>query len=573
MKKQWHIRQPDPEAVAGLCKRLNCHPTTAALLVNRNIISEKEADAFLNVSLNNIRPPFALRDMDAAVDRIYKAITENENILIFGDYDADGITSTVILLEFLGHTGANVSAYIPDRLKEGYGLQVTHITHLARPNKIDLIVTADCGSSNHAAAAKARDVGIDVIITDHHNISEKIPPACAVINPKRHDCTAGLQNLAGVGVAFSLLICLRKFLRDNHFWDNHSEPNLKKFCDLVAIGTIADMVPLVHENRIFSIAGLELINSNRRAGILALREAAGNPHQTADANDIAFRMAPRLNAAGRMQHASIAVDLLTTDDHNRAAQIAQSLNGFNQKRRELEQKIIDQIADQIAKQPQLLESKTLVLWDHQWHEGVLGIVASRMVEKYYRPVVIIAVKEDICKGSARSISGVDLYEQLLACGDVLEKFGGHEMAAGLSLKAENLELFQNRFEDSVGHQEGIIDLMPKILIDQELNFTDISERLIGEIESLAPFGTGNPEPIFMSRNVKVASSKIVGSNHRRMVLTQPQNSDGKMLNAIHFNIDTEQPLTNTFDKIAFKIRWNRWKGNKTAQLVIEDVQI
>jgi len=329
---------------------------------------------------------------------------------------------------------------------------------------------------------------------------------------------------------------------------------------------------LVHENRIFSIAGLELINSNRRAGILALREAAGNPHQTADAADIAFRMAPRLNAAGRMQHASIAVDLLTTDDLNRAAQIAQSLNGFNQKRRELEQKIIDHIAAQIAKQPQLLESKTLVLWDRQWHEGVLGIVASRMVEKYYRPVVIIAVKEDICKGSARSISGVDLYEQLLACGDVLEKFGGHEMAAGLSLKAENLELFQNRFENSVGQQEGSIDLRPKIFIDQELNFTDISERLIGEIESLAPFGTGNPEPIFMSRNVKVASSKIVGSNHRRMVLTQPQNSDGKMLNAIHFNIDTEQPLTDTFDKIAFKIRWNRWKGTKTAQIVIEDVQ-
>jgi single-stranded-DNA-specific exonuclease len=573
MKKLWHMQQPDPETVTRLSKSLHCHPITAALLVNRNIISEKDALEFLNVSLKDIRSPFALKDMEAAVSRIYSAVTENESILIFGDYDVDGITATAILLDFLGSIGANVSAYIPHRLKEGYGLQVIHITRMARPNKIDLIITADCGSTNHEAAAKARDVGIDVIITDHHNISEKIPPACAVINPKRHDCTAGLQDLAGVGVAFYLLISLRKYLRDRNFWNNHNEPNLKQFCDLVALGTVADMVPLVHENRIFSKAGLQLINSNHRTGITALREAARITNQTAGADDIAFRLAPRLNAAGRMQHASIAVDLLTTENPELAAQIAQSLDGFNQARQDLEQKIIDNITDLLAKQPQLLDKKTLVLWHRQWHEGVLGIVASRMVAKHHRPVVLIAVKESICKGSARSIPGVNLYERLLECSDVLEKFGGHEMAAGLSLKAANLESFQNRFEDIVGRQLEPDDLMPKIVIDQELNFMDISESLIDEIESLAPFGAGNPEPVFMARNVTVTSSKIVGSNHRRMVLTQRQNPAGKVINAIHFNVDTEQPVSNTFEKIAFKIRWNRWRGTKTAQLVIEDFEI
>lgn len=536
------------------------------------MISEKEAAEFLNVSLNNLSSPFDLKDMEAAVERIYRAIAAREKILLFGDYDVDGITSTAILLVFFERIGADITAYIPHRLKEGYGLKAFHITHLARLNKIDLIITADCGSTNFEAAAKARDIGIDVIITDHHNIGEKIPAALAVINPKRHDCTAGLEKLAGVGVAFTLIICLRKFLRDKNFWKDQSEPNLKAFCDLVALGTIADMVPLIQENRIFSKTGLEIINANCRTGIKALLHAAGVEEQAADEQDIAFRLAPRLNAAGRMEHASIAVDLLTTTDIQRAEQIAQSLNGYNEQRRKLENKSIQDIERILTKKPQILEQKTMVLWNRQWHEGVLGIVASRMVEKYYRPVILIAVKDQICKGSARSIPGVDLYERLSACSDVLEKFGGHEMAAGLSITAENLELFQKRFEDSISRMVEPDDLIPTLTIDQELNFSDISEGLIDEIESLAPFGSGNPEPIFMAANVKVASSKIVGSNHRRMVLSQPLNSEGRIFNAIHFNIDTGRPLKNSFDKIAFKLRWNRWKGTKTAQLVIEDFQ-
>jgi single-stranded-DNA-specific exonuclease len=572
MERHWNIKTPDTDLVTRLSLSLQCHPITAALLINRDIQSEKEAAEFVNVSLNNLRSPFELKDMQAAVERIHKAITNHENILLFSDYDVDGITSTAILMDFLGCIGANVTTYIPHRLKEGYGLQAAHITHLAKPNNIDLVITADCGSTNFEAVAKAREFGVDVIITDHHSIGTEVPPALAVINPKRHDCNVGLENLAGVGVAFCLIICLRKYLRDKNFWNNQNEPNLKALCDLVALGTVADMVPLIQENRIFSKTGLDIINTNCRTGIKALLYAAGVDVQTVDEQDIAFRLAPRLNAAGRMAHAAIAVDLLTTTDLQRAEQIAQSLNDYNLQRRDQENKIITDIQQFLVKEPWILEGKTLVIWNRQWHEGVLGIVASRMVEKYYRPVVLIAVKDQICKGSARSIPGIDLYDRLSACEPVLEKFGGHAMAAGLSLTPKKLEAFRSRFEDSVSESLSPQDLVPELTVDQELEFTEISELLINEIESLAPFGAGNPEPVFMSRGVRVISSNIIGGHHRRMILTQADNSNAKKINAIQFNIETEQPLRGTFDRIAFKIRWNRWRGSKTAQLVIEDVQ-
>ena len=572
MQKRWNIKTPDADAVSQMSHSLHCHRITAALLLNRNINSEKKATEFLNVSMNDLRSPFVLKDMQSAVARIYRAITTRENIMLFGDYDVDGISSTALLMDFFEQVGANVNAYIPHRLKEGYGLQASHITHLATPNQIKLIITADCGSTNFEAVEKARAHDIDVIITDHHNIGENIPPACAVINPKRHDCTADLDNLAGVGVAFSLIISLRKFLRDKHFWQDQNEPNLKALCDLVALGTIADMVPLVGENRIYARAGLEIMNTGCRTGIKALLQAAGVDEMAIDADDIAFRLAPRLNAAGRMEHASVAVDLLTTPDANRAEQIAQSLNAYNHQRRVTENNIITDIDRILTREPHILEGKTLVLWNRQWHEGVLGIVASRMVEKYYRPVVLMAVKDEICKGSARSIPGVDLYQHLMDCQTLLARFGGHTMAAGLSIAKENLKAFQNRFEDSVSQAIAPDGMIPELTIDHELELDEISDRLIDEIESLAPFGNGNPEPLFMSRNVSVASSKIVGSNHRRMVLGHSRNPNRKQINAIHFNVNTDRPLKETFDKIAYKIRWNRWRGTKTAQLVIEDVQ-
>lgn len=572
MKKQWQILQPDIHTVDKLCMILKCHPAIASILVNRNIVSEEDVSNFLNPSLSRFKPPFSIKDMDAAVNRILTAIKQNEKILIFGDYDVDGITATTILFEFIRSAGADVSYYIPHRTNEGYGLQKNQISDYALSKKINLIITTDCGSGSHDAVKTAKSAGIDVIITDHHIISEKIPQAVAVVNPKRHDCPSSFDDLAGVGVAFCLLICLRKKMREIHFWQNRTEPNLKSVCDLVALGTLADMVPLVAENRILTRTGLDIITSSNRPGLNALIEASGINKNNVDTDDIVFGLAPRLNSAGRMDHASMAVELLTTNNTETAEQIAQSLNHMNQRRRSIENGILSQIEGQLKKNPHLLQKKTLVLTHQDWHLGVLGIAAARIMQKYFRPVVLITTTAGIGKGSARSIPGVDLYKGLMACADDLENFGGHSMAAGIKIKTKKIAQFQTKFENAIDNMTKSDDFIPKISIDYELDFDDISDALIDEIESLKPFGSGNPEPLFMSRNVKVASSKIVGKNHRRMLLKQASENVGKTYNAIHFNIDPSIPLKEHFDQIAFRLRWNLWNEKKTSQLIIVEVK-
>jgi single-stranded-DNA-specific exonuclease len=572
MKQKWHILQPDAELIKKLSTHLRCHPITAAVLVNRNLTSVKAASNFIVPSLHRVRSPFALKDMDAAVNRIYRAITQNEKILIFGDYDVDGVTATAVLLRFLGTIGADVSYYIPHRIKEGYSLQPQHIINQILPNKIRLVITTDCGIGSYEAIAAAGNAGIDVIVTDHHKVPEKIPPAAAVLNPKRPDCSSGMEPLAGVGVAFALIIALRKYLRDQNFWNDRPEPNLKNFCDLVALGTIGDIVPLVDENRIFSKTGLDIINAGARPGIKALCEVAGISHQPAHTEDVAFRLVPRLNAAGRMDHASVALQLLTTDNIATARKLAQSLDGLNNRRREQERSILDDILEDCRQQPGQLKNQTLVKWHPAWHQGVLGIVASRIVETYYRPVVLIAVKGTLGKGSARSIPGLDLYKALEACRHCLEDFGGHSMAAGLTIKAENLIEFQLMFENAVARMAQSDDRTPRLTVDSEIHFDDISPKLIDEIETLSPFGTDNPEPVFMAQNIKVESSKIVGKNHRRMMLLHDVQRSGKPVPAIRFNAEGNLLKETTFTRIAFRLRWNRWNDNKTIQLIIEDAQ-
>ena len=579
MKKYWQLLQPDIDVVEKIRGELQCSPVLSTILVNRKIISKDNALRFLNPSFNNMRPPCSMKDMDAAVKRIYSAITDHEKILIFGDYDVDGITATTILFEFLHYTGADVSYYIPHRTKEGYGLHTKHITDYAIPNKINLIITVDCGSSSNNAVKTASSSEIDVIITDHHEIPDKPSHAVAVLNPKRHDCPSGFHDLAGVGVAFYLLICLRKHLRDNHFWQNRPEPNLKSLCDLVALGTVADIVPLVDENRILVKTGLEIINAGKRCGIKTLIEFSGiiRLQRTVDTEDVAFRLAPRLNAAGRIDHASTAVELLMANSLETARQLAQSLNNMNIKRHDIEQKIMDDIFEYLKNNQHLLKNSSLVLSDNgsdnTWHEGVLGIIASRMVKKYFRPVILIAIKDGIGKGSARSIPGFNIYNGLMSCSDLLETFGGHSMAAGLQIKAEHMDIFQKNFESTVQQMTTSDDFVQTISIDYELNFDDISDALINELETLKPFGAGNHEPLFMAKNVRVMDSKIVGKNHRRMLLNQSAaGGTGNSFNAIHFNVDTNKNLQEHFDQIAFRLRWNYWNGKKTAQIVIEDIQ-
>ncbi len=573
MKKQWKILQPDAQAVEKISKELPCSPVTAALLVNRSIETVAAAARFLESSLKHIRPPFAIKGMDAAVNRIAAAITAKEKILIFGDYDADGVTATAVLYDFFRQLGSDISYYVPHRITEGYSLQPGHIHDHAIPAGVNLIITADCGSASHQAIQIARDSGIDVIVSDHHKISEKLPPALAVINPNRLDCNAEFEHLSGVGVAFCLLICLRKHLRDLNFWHNQPEPNLKALCDLVAIGTVADIVPLIEENRIFTKTGLDIIASKTRSGINALIKASRINTELPDAEDIAFRLAPRINAAGRMDHAGSAVDLLTTKDPQRAGRIAQELNALNVKRQNTEQKITADIQSRLKQNPRLLGSHSLVMAHSGWHEGVLGIAASRVVDRFFRPVVLLSIKAGIGKGSARSIPGFDLYNGLSACGDDLETFGGHRMAAGLTIKTDKIDRFRLNFERIVREITRPEDFIPVVRIDHALNFNEITPALIDEIETLKPFGIGNPEPLFAAADIRVLSSRVVGKKHRQLVLNQSGDPAIKPFRAIHFNIDPTEACPQSYAEIAFRIQWNRWKGNQTPQLVVEDTRL
>jgi len=569
MKKAWHTLSADSEIVAKIRRCLKCSPATATVLVNRRILTETDARRFLDTSLAQMRPPFDLAGMDTAVDRVFRALKLGQKILIFGDYDVDGMTATAVLLEFFRQLDANVSYYIPHRIREGYGLQPDQIEAHAVPNRIELIITADCGSNSHRAVEAAAAAGIDVIITDHHQISDDLPPAAAVVNPSRSDCCGGFEGLAGVGVAFCLLVCLRKRLRDESYWGRTPEPNLKELCDLVALGTVADMVPLRDDNRVLTAAGLDIIHTRRRPGLNALLMDSGTHTDTVDAQDIAFRLAPRLNAAGRLDHAGPGVELLTTPHPATARRLAAELGALNRQRQALEQETLQEILTLLERQPDLLRGKSLVIARSGWHEGVLGIVASRVLEIYFRPVVLISIGLQSARGSARSIPGFNIFKGLTACSAHLRNFGGHAQAAGLSLAVDRIDAFRRQFEETVAAATLPEDFFPGISIDCELDFKDISDSLMNELEALKPFGCGNPEPLFSAADVVVRSASIVGKNHRRMWLTQP-GCPGQRLQAIQFNIDPTAPAPNRFKRIAFRLRRNYWKGQKTLQLVIAE---
>jgi single-stranded-DNA-specific exonuclease len=478
----------------------------------------------------------------------------------------------VLLYEFLKMTGAKVSYYIPHRIEEGYSLKPEHIKSIVDSSSgISLIITVDCGSNSHEAIQAARKDGIDVIITDHHHVGENLPNAIAIVNPKREDCQSGLGHLAGVGVVFYLIISLRKYLREKGFWRNQTEPNLKQMCDLVALGTIADIVPLKDENRVFVKAGLEIIQSGSRIGLKSLAKASGFFKQVLDSEDIAFRIAPRLNAAGRIEHAEWAAKLLMADQEDTAAELALFLNELNIQRQEFEQNTFEDILNQIHCNPDLLCKKSLVMASSKWHEGILGIVASRLAERFFKPTILITIRDGFGKGSCRSIPGFDLFPGLCQCYGLLEDFGGHSMAAGLKIKTSNIDSFKESFHKIVATHIQKDNLVPELNIDCELSFNDINEHFIDEIDSLKPFGSANPEPVFLARNIAVSDLKTVGQNHRRMLLSQPGSQTQKKLNAIHFNVDSHQPVERFLEFVAFRLKWNRWNGNKTAQIIIEEI--
>lgn len=570
MKPHWNIIETDTELVSALHIKTGLDQVTSHLLVHRGLISPEKAHAFMHPSLNTLRSPFLMKGMNKAVDRIIRAIESKEAILVFGDYDADGVTGTALLHWFLTYTGARVSWYIPHRINEGYSFKPHHVEKILIPHNINLVITVDCGSDSVEAVKLANAQGIDVVITDHHSVPDPAPDAVSMINPKQPECTSGMDHLAGVGVVFYLLIALRKGLRDNHFWASVPEPNLKTACDLVALGTIADIVPLVAENRILTKTGIDLMNREPRTGIQALIDSSKINKSQISTEDIAFKIAPRINAAGRIEHAKMAFDLLAEDRITYARKTASSLEKLNSKRQSIEQEIIREIDTHLTEQEERLAQPAIVLHRQGWHLGVLGIAASRLTKRFSKPVILITLNGDTGKGSGRSIPGVDLFKALSSCAHTLKGFGGHAMAGGLEIHTHQLKDFVRSFNHYVAQASQLEPYEPAMDVHGPIDFDVISPKLINELELFQPYGNGNYEPLFISENINVLSATPVGNGHRRLVLRSESGRTDNAIMAMHFNVDTTIPYPAFFNHVIYKLQWNRWNNTQSPQLIIED---
>ena len=558
-----------PDKTKALCNALGCHPVIASLLWSRGFHSPESAQFFLNPNFDQLTNPFKLKDMDIAVDRIYSAIQNKEKIMVFGDFDADGVTATALLHDFFSRIEADISWYVPHRIKEGYSLQVSHIAMAADLN-VDLIITVDCGVTSNDAVLAARDEDMDVIVTDHHEPSDILPDAMAVIDPKQKECTANLDYLAGVGVAFYLVMALRKHFRDQGFWDRYEEPNLLDFLDLFALGTIGDMVPLIHENRVLCMAGIRQIKKGKRPGIHALAQVARVDLGTLDSDDISFKLVPRINAAGRISHSRICVSLLTAQSMVEAEKTAQLLDELNQKRQLIEKEIVQDIEKRIFERPALLKNRLLVLWDSSWNPSVLGIAASKLARKYTCPVVLICDGQEPAMGSCRSINNINIHQALGEASHLLERFGGHAMASGLALKKENLPQLVQSLSEHMQATYTDEAFEKSMVIDTQLVIEDMNYELALQLNRLRPFGTANPEPIFLASNLKVISSYLLGGLHRKMILQHPDSPGGATVEALHFNLPDPNYLPDHYEQLAFRLKINKFKA-KSAQIIIEDL--
>lgn len=569
MEKQWRLLDPDPKTVRSISDQTRCEPLIARLLAIRGIESRALADRFLNPSLGDLTPPLELAGMEAAVHRIHRALASDEPILVFGDYDADGITATALLVDFLRQCGARVGYAIPHRIADGYGMGIDFVRRRVGSAGLGLIITVDCGSSSDEAVSLAYRTGIHTIVTDHHPVARIPEDAFAVINPTRSDCRANLAHLAGVGVAFYLTLALRAHLRKKGFWKNRREPNLKHLCDLVALGTVADVAPLVGENRVLTMAGLHRINRRPRPGMAELIRMSMSPKMPVDAEAIAFRLAPRINAAGRLAHARMACELLLTESRPKAGRLARALCRLNTRRQAMETDLLERIQQRLAQTPGLLERSVLVMDGQGWHEGILGIVASRLARQYHRPAVVVSTRNGIARGSGRSIDGIDLSAALEHCKDLLDRFGGHPLAAGVSLRTADLAAFGTRLETIVARLRGECPSQPILAIDAHLPLDHVTPELMESLDRLAPFGQGNPYPLFMDTGVRIRTCQRVGDRHRRMVL-EKEPGRGIKHAAIQFNVPGDPLGVDRFDKIAYRPQWNFWNGRKHLQLMIEE---
>ena len=560
---RWTLKTaPNKKKVSQLSNDLSVNPILASLLVQRNIDTFKKAKEFFRPSLEDLHDPFLLKDMDRAVSRIEKAIIDNENILIYGDYDVDGTTSVSLVSSYLKTITNHIATYIPDRYDEGYGISYQGID-FASDNNFSLIIALDCGIKAIEKVSYAKKKNVDFIICDHHKPGDEIPKAYAVLNPKRVDCTYPYKELCGCGVGFKLVHALASRR-------GQTIEDIQQYLDLVATAIAADIVPITGENRILTYYGLEVINSNPRNGIKAIIHQINKKNLTI--TDVVFIIAPRINAAGRIKHGNYAVELLTEMDFEVALDFATSIEKFNLERKELDKKITYEALQQIESANEK-EKFSTVVYSENWHKGVIGIVASRLIESFYRPTLVFTKSGNKLAASARSVKGFDVYEALNECSEYLEQFGGHKYAAGLTLDPKNYSAFKNKFEEVVKASIDKNLLIPEITIDLELELSEITPKFFRILQQMGPFGPQNMKPVFKTTSIRDNGyGKRVGSDKSHLKLSIIDGADKKTYNAIGFGLGNKiKSIKGDFD-IAYSLDENEWKGNTSIQLLLKDLK-
>lgn len=566
MTIRWKVRSPSPRALL-FARNIGRTLLEAQLLLNRGITDMAAARSFLTPRLSGLTDPSLLIDMDPAVDMIVQTMERGENITIYGDFDADGLTSTALLLNLFSSFGTPASFYIPDRFQEGHGLNPGAVTKIARDNG-GLMITVDCGTSGHEELILASKLGLKTVVTDHHQVPAHFLPVCPVVNPHRHDSSFPFRDLAGVGLAFFLAVALRRTLRDRGWFRKTQEPDLRSYLDLVALGTVADMVPLLEQNRILVSRGLEEIQFSRWPGIQAIQEISEMEPSGITSYDLAFKLAPRLNASGRMGQAEKGIRTLTTGDKTLALTLAGQLNTMNLQRQAIEHEILEQIEETLLAGTDLKDRKTLVISGEGWHRGVLGIVASRLKEKYHRPVLVLDIENGKASGSGRSIDGFNLYGALLKLEHLLEKYGGHTRAAGLTLKARDIPAFAEEMEGLARKTLSDEDLRPAIEADAEITLSALDSDTVRRLESLAPFGQGNPDPLFYTRALEVVESRVVAEKHLKLTVRK----GNVTRDAIGFGLGEKHPLEGKTIDMIYTPEINHWQGWDRIQLKIADLE-
>jgi len=563
---RWEFPQKlDENKCKELSSELGLPPVIGKILINRGYSEPEEAKNFLNPSLSDLSDPFMLKDMERGVDRVISALTDKEKIMIFGDYDVDGITSASLMYLVLTKLGAQVSYYLPNRLVEGYGLSEEGISEAERRGA-KLIISVDCGINAVKEVDFAQKKGIDCIITDHHEPAETLPDAWAIINPKQEGETYKGKELSGVGVAFKLAQAIYRKL-------GQDEKELEDHLDLVALGTAADIVPLLGENRILTRYGLLQVAKTSKPGLKSLIFISGLMGKEIGTGQVVFILAPRINAVGRLGDAERAIRLLTTRDEKLASEISRVLDEENRKRKNIDEGTLEQALELIQEEVDLKNDKAIILASAGWHQGVIGIVASRVAERFYRPTVMISIDGEEGKGSARSIPGFHLFEALKECEDCLLKYGGHKYAAGLSISSKEIESFKEKFKLVSARIIKDEDLIPRLTVDAELELEEIQDGLMSALELFAPFGPGNLKPVFVTRGLELADDAyVVGKNHLRLKVKK----NGIIMDAIGFNLgDFAKPLAMRGTKIdlAYVLELNIWNGNSKIQMRLKDLHM